>query len=41
MGLVKQIGVHVKNLYKLDVKDYVALSTKVEKVQSWDVGELC
>jgi hypothetical protein len=33
-GQVKQIGVHVKNLYKLDVEDCVALSTKAEKVQS-------
>jgi hypothetical protein len=40
MGQVKQIGVRVKNLYKLDVEDCVALSTKAEKVQSRDVGEL-
>ena len=31
-GQVKQIGVRVKNLYNLDVEDYVALSTKAEKV---------
>jgi len=37
---MNQIGVCVKNLYKLDVEDYAALSTKVEKVQSCDVGEL-
>jgi hypothetical protein len=33
-GQVKQIRVRVKNLYKLDVEDCVALSTKAEKVQS-------
>ena len=27
---VKQIGVRVKHLYKLDVEDYAALSTKAE-----------
>lgn len=32
--------VFVKNMYKLDVEDYVALSTKVGKVQSRDVGKL-
>ena len=37
---VKQIRVHVKNSYKIDVEYCVALSTKVEKVQSLDVGEL-
>ena len=30
----------MKNLYNIDVEDCVALSTKVEKVQSRDVGEL-
>ena len=31
-GKVKQIGVQVKNLYKLDVGDYIAFSRKEEKV---------
>jgi len=30
----------VKNLYKLDVEDYASLSTKVDKVQNQDIGEL-
>ena len=33
-GQVKQIGVRVKNLYKLDVEDSVSLSIKAEKVQT-------
>jgi len=37
---VNQIEVWVKNLYKLDVEDCVALSTKVKKVQTWDVSEI-
>lgn len=37
---VKWIKVGLKNLYKLDVKDYVSLITKVEKVYSRDIGEL-
>ena len=40
LGQVKWIRIRVKNLYKLDVEDCVALSTKVEKVQSCDIGEL-
>jgi len=32
MGQVKQIRVCAKNLYKLDVEDCVALSTKAKKV---------
>jgi len=40
MGHVNHMGVHVKNMYKLDVEDCVVLSTKVEKVQSRDVGEI-
>ena len=40
LGQVKRIEVQVKNLYKLDVKDCIMLSTKVEKVQSRDIGEL-
>lgn len=37
---MKHIGVHVKNLYKLDVEDCFALSIKAEKVQIRDVIEL-
>jgi len=40
MGQVKHIGVHVKNFYNIDVEDCATLSTKVEKVQIHDVGEL-
>ena len=36
----KRIGIRVKNLYKLEVDDCVALSSKAELVQSQDVGEL-
>eukprot|EP00253_Pinus_taeda_P017345 PITA_17345 len=39
-GQTKRIGVRIKNLYKLEVDDYVTLSSKVELVQSQDVGEL-
>ena len=39
-GHVKKIGVQVKNLYKLDVEDCVALSTKEEKVESRDIDQL-
>ena len=38
MRLVKKIRVFVKNLYKLDVENCVALSTKEEKVQGHNVG---
>ena len=37
---VKQIRVRVKNLYKLDIEDCVALSTKAEKGQSQEIGDL-
>lgn len=37
---VKQIGVRVKSLYKLEVDACATLSRKVEHVQSRDVGEL-
>jgi len=37
---VKKIGVRVRNMYNLDVEYCVALSTKAEKVQSHDVGEI-
>ena len=40
MGQIKRIGIQVKNLYKLEVDDCVALSTKAELVQSQDIGEL-
>ena len=36
----KRIAIRVKNLYKLEVDDCVALSSKAEMVQSQDVGEL-
>eukprot|EP00253_Pinus_taeda_P021923 PITA_21923 len=39
-GQTKRIGIRVKNLYKLEVDDCAALSSKVEMVQSQDVGEL-
>ena len=41
MWQVRQIKVHVKNMYKLDVEECVALRSKVEKVQSRNVDELC
>ena len=34
MEEVKQIGVQMNNLYKLDVEDYAELRKKAEKVQS-------
>ena len=34
MGQMKRIGIWVKNLYKLEVDDCVALSTKAKLVQS-------
>ena len=37
---VKQIGFCVKNLYNINVEDYVVLKSKAEKVHSHDVGEL-
>jgi len=40
MGQTKRIGIRVKNLYKLEVDDYVALSSKEELVQIQDIGEL-
>ena len=39
-GQVNQITVQVKNLYKLDVEYCDSLCTKVEKVESHDIGEL-
>ena len=36
----KRIGIQVKNLYKVEVDDCAALSTKEELVQSQDIGEL-
>jgi len=40
MGQTKRIWIRVKNLYKLEVDDCAALSTKEELVQSQDIGEL-
>ena len=37
---VKKIGVHVKNLYKLDVDGWATLSSKAGKVVSRDTSEL-
>eukprot|EP00253_Pinus_taeda_P030237 PITA_30237 len=39
-GQTKRIGIRVKNLYKLEVDDCAALSTKEELRQSQDIGEL-
>ena len=39
-GQTKRIGIRVKNLYKLEVDDCVALSTKAELMQSQDIGKL-
>jgi len=33
-GQVNKIGIQVKNIYKLEVEECVALSTKAERVQS-------
>ena len=40
MVQTKRIGIRVKNLYKLEVDDCVALSSKAELVQIQDIGEL-
>ena len=37
---VKKIGIRVHNLYKIEVEDCVALSSKVENMLSRDIGEL-
>ena len=39
-GQTKRIGIRVKNIYKLEVDDCAALSSKAKMVQSQDVGEL-
>ena len=39
-GQVKKIGVHMKNLYKLNLDGCVALSSKAGKVVSRDTSEL-
>ena len=39
-GQTKRIGIRVKNIYKLEVDDCAALSTKAKLVQSQDIGEL-
>ena len=36
----KNIGIRVKNLYKLDVDGCATLMGKADKVVSWDEGEL-
>ena len=38
-GQTKRIGIRVKNLYKLEVDDCPALSSKIEEVKRQDVGE--
>eukprot|EP00253_Pinus_taeda_P018889 PITA_18889 len=40
MGQTKRIGIRVKNLYKMEVDDCVALSSKVELVQIQDICKL-
>ena len=40
IGQVKNIGVHVKNLYKLDVDDCATLNSKAKKVESRDISGL-
>ena len=40
IGQTKRIGIQVKNLYKLEVDDCVALSSKAELVQSQDISKL-
>jgi hypothetical protein len=40
MGQVKKIGIRVKNIYMMEVDGYAAMMGKVEKVVSWDEGEL-
>ena len=40
MGQIKRIGIQVKNIYKLEVDNCVALSSKEELVQSQDIGKL-
>eukprot|EP00253_Pinus_taeda_P036303 PITA_36303 len=39
-GQTKRIWIRVNNLYKMEVDDCAALSSKVESVQSQDIGEL-
>ena len=40
MGQVNKIGIRVQNIYKIEVEDCVALSSKAEKMLSRDVDEL-
>ena len=40
IGQAKKIGIHVKNLYKIDVDGCATLMGKAEKVVSRDEGEL-
>jgi len=39
-GQTKQIGIQIRNLYKLQVEDYVALSSKAVVVHGQDIDEL-
>jgi hypothetical protein len=39
-GQVKNMGILVKNLYKLEVDGCTAMMGKAKKVVSWDEGEL-
>jgi len=40
IGQTKKIGVHIKNLYKLEVDGCIAMVGKAEEVVSRDEGEL-
>eukprot|EP00253_Pinus_taeda_P027346 PITA_27346 len=40
IGQTKRIGIRVKNLYNLEVDNCASLSSKVEMVQSQDVGKI-
>ena len=40
MGQVKKIWIRVKNLYMMEVDGCNAMIGKVEKMVSWDEGEL-
>eukprot|EP00253_Pinus_taeda_P005188 PITA_05188 len=40
-GQTKHIGIRSRNLYKLQVEDCVALSSKAEVVHGQDIGKLC
>ena len=40
MRQMKNIGTQVNNLYKIDVENFVALSTQEEKAEGRYIGEL-